>query len=342
MPKLRTIRLAESWAPDPDDDYGEDKRRLIRYLLDNEITSTKPISLKEILQQVKFTRKYRREALQHKLLGPLRRDQKVFVGTSSKGIFLVTTPQDVDTTLGFYTWRVRAELRHARNLRALAKRTKLLAGYESKIPANKERAVIYLDESGNPDISDLDPPVLIIAAVVIQSRQDLSGMDQRFKNAFAVIKRPEEHELKSKGLSVAKHGRVLRELSLLEYQWAAACFDKSKLTSAGFADPKTFYRYAFQFLIGDLLTVAWQADLVIDGSSTPEFQAALESYLRRQNSGLPINKLGEIKFATSSKERLVQLADLVAGAVRRSVEGERVPLREIEHQMINLQFWPPR
>ena len=198
------------------------QRRLLRFLLDNKISCGNPVTLPSLLTKVKFTQNYRREALQHKLLGPLRRDNRVFVGTSNKGVFLVTTAEDVDTTLGFYTWRVRAELRHARTLRALAKRTKLFAGHESKIPANKERAVIFVDESGNPDIKDLDPPVLVIAAAIIESRQDLADIDQRFKNAFAAIKRPEDHELKTAGLSVAKHARLLRELSLLEYQWAAA------------------------------------------------------------------------------------------------------------------------
>jgi hypothetical protein len=342
MPKPRLVRLAETWVPRSNDAYGEDKRRLIRFLLENQKSVSNPVTLPEILQKVKFTRSYHREALQHKLLGPLRRDSKVFVGTSSRGIFLVTTPEDADATLGFYTWRIRAELRHARNLRALARRTKLFHGHATAVPENKERAVIYVDESGNPDVTNLDPPVLVIGAVVIESRQDLAGLDQRFRNAFAAIRRPEQHELRTTGLSVAKHGKVLRELSLLDYQWAAACFDKAKLTSAGFADPSTFYRYAFQFLIGDLLTVAWQADLVIDENSTAEFQAQLESYLRRQNSGLPVSRLNTIRFSTSSKQRLIQLADLVAGAVRRSVAGDTVPLREIEHKMINLQTWPPK
>jgi hypothetical protein len=52
--------------------------------------------------------------------------------------------------------------------------------------------------------------------------------------------------------------------------------------------------------------------------------------------------MGEVTFAASNKERLLQLADLVAGAVRRSTEGERTPLKEIEAKMVNLQFWPPR
>jgi hypothetical protein len=103
----------------------------------------------------------------------------------------------------------------------------------------------------------------------------------------------------------------------------------------------TFYRYAFQFLIGDLLTMAWQADLVLDQNSTDTVQAELELYLRRENSGLPVSRLGSIAFSDSSKNRLVQLADLVAGAIRRSVAGEPRPLREIEDKMINLQHWPP-
>lgn len=342
MPKPRLVRLAESWRPDPDDPYGEDKQRLIRYLLENNRSAANPVTLPQVLREVEFTRSYRREALQHKLLGPLRRDSRVFVGTSNAGIFLVTKPEDVDATLGFYTWRIRAELRHARNLRALAKRTKLLDNHATTIPENRERAVIYVDESGNPNIEDLNPPVLVIGAIVVESKKELAGLDHRFRSAFAAINRPEAHELRTAGLSVAKHGRVLRELSLLDYQWAAACFDKRKLTSGGFADPKTFYRYAFQFLIGDLLTIAWQADIVIDENSTQAFQSQLEGYLRRQNSGLPVNRLGSVRFSASSKERLIQLADLVAGAVRRSTQGEQVPLREIEHKMINLQFWPPR
>jgi len=342
VPKLPTVRLAESWKPDPDDLYGPDKLKLIKFLLQNQVSCTNPMTIPRILKELKFSEKYRREGFQHQILGPLRRDPKVFIGTSNKGLFIVTTPDDVDTTLGFYTWRIRAEMRHARSLRALAKRTKLFKGHKSTIPDNKERAVIYLDESGTANVEDTEQPVFVVAAVVIESRQDLSGLEQRFKNAFATIKRPGDHELKTVGLSVAKHARVLRELSLVEYQWAAACFDKSRLKSPGFADPKTLYKYAFQFLVGDLLSVAWQADLVIDATSTPTFQAELAKHLKQQNSGLPIGRLNEVKFSDSSKERLIQLSDLVAGAVRRSVKGEKVPLREIEHQAISLQFWPPR
>jgi hypothetical protein len=90
------------------------------------------------------------------------------------------------------------------------------------------------------------------------------------------------------------------------------------------------------------LTIAWEADVVIDEYSTTRFQSTVEQYLREQNSGLPVNRLHSVKFGTSSKARLVQLADLIAGAVRRSVEGEKAPLDAIDHQLLSVQFWPPQ
>lgn len=342
MPETRLAKLARRWRPDSQDADAAAKLLVINLLLDEGVTSDSPMTIEVLLRRTGLAGTYTREGFQHRVLGPLRRDPKVFVGTSSRGIFLVTRPEDVDTTLGFYTWRVRAELRHARNLRSLAKRANVFASHRSQIPAKRERAVIYLDESGNPDLGHLSPPVFVVAAVLVESRKELATIDRRFRNAFEAIKRPKEHELKSSALSPLKHASVLHELTLLDYQWAAACFDKRRLTSAGFAQPVAFYKYAFQFLVGELLTVAWQSDLIIDQHASDAFQAELDAYLRRQNSGLPVSRLQSVSFADSSKNRLVQLADLVAGAVRRSVDGEGQPLREIEHQMISLQHWPPR
>jgi hypothetical protein len=204
------------------------------------------------------------------------------------------------------------------------------------------RLIVGFQLSTEADIADLKPKLFVVAAVVLESKRDLAGLEESFRSAATSIKRPIEHELRTVGLSVRKHARVLRELALMDLQWAAVAFDKSRLKHTRLQNPKQFYRFALQFLIGDLLMTAWQADLVIDENSTPAFQAQTEKHLREFNSGLPLQRLGKIKFSDSSKTRLVQLADLVAGAVRRAAAGEKEPLAEIEHQQISLQYWPPR
>jgi hypothetical protein len=90
------------------------------------------------------------------------------------------------------------------------------------------------------------------------------------------------------------------------------------------------------------LTIAWQSDLVIDENSTAEFQSQLTRHLRRQNSGLPVNRLDAVRVSASSKQRLIQLADLIAGAVRRAVTGDAAPLKESSTRLIDLQFWPSK
>ncbi len=215
-----------------------------------------------------------------------------------------------------------------------------MEGYSADVDTEGIRSTIYFDESGNPNIRDLNPAVFVVAAVIIESRQALADLDRRFRNAFNAIGRPEDHEMKSASLSLRKHVRVLRELSLLDYEWAAVCFHKSNLTSAAFESPTTFYRYAYQFLVGDLISVYPRCNLVLDQNSTESSQLELEQHLRSMNSGLPVSRLGDIAFADSSKVRLVQLADLIAGAVRLAASGREHPLREIEERAVSLVHWP--
>ena len=79
---------------------------------------------------------------------------------------------------------------------------------------------------------------------------------------------------------------------ILSERTSASSSHKPRLTTAGFADPMMFYRYAFQFLVGDLLTVAWPADLAQDQQSTQAAKAESEEHLRTQNSGLAVSRLG--------------------------------------------------
>jgi hypothetical protein len=51
MTRSRILRLAESWTPDPEDQYGEDERRLIRFLLENSITAQNPRPISWILDR---------------------------------------------------------------------------------------------------------------------------------------------------------------------------------------------------------------------------------------------------------------------------------------------------
>lgn len=53
-----------------------------------------------------------------------------------RGVFLLVGPEDAEATIDFYSTRVRAELRHVRGVKALARRYRLFNNYTArKAPA---------------------------------------------------------------------------------------------------------------------------------------------------------------------------------------------------------------
>lgn len=62
------------------------------------------------------------------------------------------------------------------------------------------------------------------------------------------------------------------------------------------------------------------ASIKIDGSGDKEFKRALNSYLRKC---IGENKIKKFKIADSKKDNLIQLADMVVGAIARSYNGHK-------------------
>jgi Protein of unknown function (DUF3800) len=62
------------------------------------------------------------------------------------------------------------------------------------------------------------------------------------------------------------------------------------------------------------------AHVLIDGSGDQEFRRELPTYLRRH---LGSGKIRKIRFRDSASDRLIQLADMCAGAIARSFKIDK-------------------
>jgi hypothetical protein len=62
------------------------------------------------------------------------------------------------------------------------------------------------------------------------------------------------------------------------------------------------------------------AKVVIDGSGDRQFKQELAAYFRKQ---LPRGRIEQLTFHKSEADRLVQLADMCAGAIARSFRKDR-------------------
>jgi hypothetical protein len=96
----------------------------------------------------------------------------------------------------------------------------------------------------------------------------------------------------------------------------ALVVDKSLIQSANLRERKElFYNFFIRMLLRHDGGALKGARIKIDGSGDRRFKNELNAYLRRQ---LEDGQVSSIKFAESHRDNLVQLADMVAGAVLRS------------------------
>lgn len=102
----------------------------------------------------------------------------------------------------------------------------------------------------------------------------------------------------------------------------ALVVDKSTIYSDYLRENKgQFYNFFVKSLLKHDSGALTGARVKIDGSGDREFKRELGAYLKREAGE---GKIDSVRFAESHRDNLIQLADMVAGAIARSYrEGDR-------------------
>lgn len=298
--------------------------------------------LEKILKKIQFSKAYSREMLQQQMMVPLRAQKDFFIGTSNKGIYFINDPEDAFKTICFYSSRIRAEKKHLRNLKRIAKKNKLFNHYEAKFPKGSKRS-IYMDESGTPSLKDIPgDPYFIVTGIIFDEKKSRQMLNRKFQFIRQELGKPSNYEFKSTLLNKKQYIRTLKELSTIDYEFAAVCFIKEKLTGQGFNYPKVFYKYAFQFLLEHVLELVGEVDLYFDeyGGKNSRFSKEFFDYVRNQNLVYPINKIGQMDMFRSEQMPFIQLADLIAGTIKKDLKTGSKLIDYVEDKKIEVIYFP--
>lgn len=120
--------------------------------------------------------------------------------------------------------------------------------------------------------------------------------------------------------------------------------NKRKLSGPGFAFPDSFYKWTVGIVFEDAKAYLENATIVIDGSGNREFRRQFQTYLRRRarsSSGKTV--ISKIKIQNSKNNNLIQLADMICGAVARCYtdrKDSKEYRRIIAHREMKCQLWP--
>ena len=206
--------------------------------------------------------------------------------------------------------------------------------------------LMFIDESGDAGLRvDLGSSRYFIVALVAFEDHDKAlaaheridllrgelGLPYRFEFHFNKMKR----ELRRQFLAV---------VAPFDFFYWGIVIDKAKLTALGFQFNESLYKYACGLVFENAKPRLGNATVVIDGSGSKDFRKRLKTYLARRlkdDAGKCLIK--NLKIQDSRKNNLLQMADMIVGAIARSYSGKadaREYRKLIAHREIYVQFWP--
>lgn len=206
--------------------------------------------------------------------------------------------------------------------------------------------LVFIDESGDPGLK-LDSGSsehFIVTLVAFEDNAEALAANQRIQRLKGELSFAREFEFKFNKLKGVYREAFLTAVAGFGWFYFSVVINKRKLAGQGFRLEGLFYKYACGLVFENAKPHLDSATVVIDGSGSREFRRQLGTYLRRrvkQSAGSRF--IRKVKIQDSQKNNLVQLADMVCGAVARSYtqkEDAQRCRRLIAHREIYVQFWP--
>lgn len=209
--------------------------------------------------------------------------------------------------------------------------------------------LVFIDESGDAGlkIDSGSSPHFVVTLVIFEDNDAARQADECITSIKDDLNFRRDSEFKFNKASPQVRERFLTELSKFDFRYFSIVINKEQLTGKGFQYPNSFYKYTCKLVCLNAKNFMQDAIVVIDGSGSREFKRQLATYLRKHTNDPKSDDkcIKKVKLQDSKKNNLIQLADMVCGAVARSYKSKKdsTTYRSlVKSKEVNVQFWPQK
>jgi Protein of unknown function (DUF3800) len=207
--------------------------------------------------------------------------------------------------------------------------------------------LVFVDESGDPGLKleRGSSEIFVVTLVMFESSEEALRTEKRINDLRAEMGMHSSFEFKFNKLQMTRRVEFLKTVSAFEFIYFSIVINKAKITSKGMSYKESFYKYVCSLVFENAKHLLKESIIVIDGSGSREFRRQLQKYLKTRMNDQKDGKncIKKVKLEDSKKNNLLQLADMVCGAIARCYKPKTNAdeCRElISSREGYVQFWP--
>lgn len=185
--------------------------------------------------------------------------------------------------------------------------------------------LIFIDESGDPGfkVEKGSSKYFVVCLVIFDDVLDAEETALEIKKLRRSLNKRDKFEFKFNKCGREYRIRFLETVKNCRFRIRAIVFDKEKIYSLHLRGSKdSFYNYSVKTVLEHNNETISNAKVRLDGLGERTFRQSLTSYLRKNLNSKSKIVMKNLKFQDSKDNVLIQLADMVAGTIRKSYDLE--------------------
>jgi hypothetical protein len=184
--------------------------------------------------------------------------------------------------------------------------------------------IAFIDESGDAGfkIGKGSSPYFVIAVILFEDEINAEETALSIKKLRRSLGKPDDFEFKFNKCNRQYREQFFAAIENCSFSICAIVFNKRNLYSNYLREnKKNFYNYALKMVLERNSALIKDAKIRLDSSGEKAFRAELTTYLRRFLNTTQKHVMQNLRFRDSKKDVLIQLADMVAGSLKKDFEN---------------------
>jgi len=186
--------------------------------------------------------------------------------------------------------------------------------------------LVFIDDSGDAGfkIDSGSSRYFVIALVIFDDELEAEKTAVAIKELRRELHFPEQVEFKFFKSKHSVRERFLRTIAPFQFRVRCLVVDKTRIRSAELKRNKdSFYSYCIKVVLKHSDSSILDAKVKIDGSGDRIFRRSFLTYLRKQLATQEQKIMRHCRLVDSQSNVLIQMADMIAGTVRRSYDVDK-------------------